>query len=115
MNVGHGGYAAITSEVDEPSRTAVRDQLQTVVSELIDDYSEDLAAGSVIRCVARCTDAVTRSQVPRAEMAGAVDRLARTLLDARVCTGSWISLSSAWQDAADVSLPSAAHSHSGVS
>jgi hypothetical protein len=106
---------AIRPGVEEPSRIEVRDQLQTVVTRLIDDYSQDLAAGSVIRCVARCTDAVARAQVPRVEMSDAVERLARTLLDARVCTGSWISLSSAWRDVDDAPVPSAVHSHSGMS
>ena len=88
---------------------SVRDQLQSVVSRLIEDYSADLAVGSVIRCTARCTDAVARAQVPPVEMADTVERLARTCLDARLSTGSWVSLSSARDDLATRSTTGARH------
>lgn len=88
----------------------VRDQLQVVVARLIDDYSEDLAVGSVIRCAARCTEAVSRAQVPRAEMADAVERLARSCLDSRVGTGSWVPLPSAWRDGVEAPQRELPHS-----
>ena len=65
----------------------MRDELQDVVDALIAEYRTQASAGSVIRCVARCTEIATRSGVPTHALAAAVDRMARATLDARSGTG----------------------------
>ncbi len=72
----------------ETARRSVRAELQDVVDRLIEDYRDQIPAGSIIRCVARCTETATRSGVPRPALATVVERLARARLDARSRTGS---------------------------
>ena len=68
-----------------PSRaSAVRDGLQDVVDRLCAEYATSVAAGSVIRCVARCTEVASRSGVPRAHLPEAVEQMARATLDDRL-------------------------------
>lgn len=68
-------------------RRSVRAELQDVVDRLIEDYRDDVPAGSVIRCVARCTEIATRYGVPKPALASVVERLARATLDARSRSG----------------------------
>lgn len=69
------------------ARRSVRAELQSVVDRLIEDYRGEIPAGSVIRCVARCTEIATRYGVPKPALAGVVERLARSTLDARSRSG----------------------------
>lgn len=62
----------------------LRDRLQDVVDRLCVEYGTDVTAGSVIRCVARCTAAAVRSEVPRSTLPETVERMARAALDGRV-------------------------------
>jgi hypothetical protein len=66
---------------------SVRAELQAVVDLLLEEYRDAIPAGSVIRCVARCTEIATRSGVPRPALAPAVERLARATLDGRYQAG----------------------------
>lgn len=75
------------AEPQVPGRRSVRDELQGVVDALIAEYRAEVTAGSVIRCVARCTEIATRAGVPRPALAAAVERMARAALDARSGTG----------------------------
>ena len=68
-------------------RQSVRDQLQDVLSGLLIDYCDQVAPGSVVRCVARCTYIVTHTQVDLTDVPVAVETLARARLDARVGQG----------------------------
>jgi hypothetical protein len=76
---------------------SVRAELQSVVDLLLAEYRDAMPAGSVIRCVARCTEIATRSGVPRPALAPTVERLARATLDGRSQAGppSWPGLD-AW-------------------
>ncbi|CAB5026827.1 MAG: hypothetical protein F2911_02995 [Actinobacteria bacterium] len=60
----------------------VRAQLQPVMDRLIADYPH-LPAGSVVRCVARCSNLATRPPSGSSDIGPAVERLARLILDAR--------------------------------
>jgi hypothetical protein len=54
------------------------------VDALIQEFTPDLPAGSVVRCVARCTRAVAMSSTPAAAVAPEVEQLARRRLEARL-------------------------------
>lgn len=71
----------------DDARRSVRAELQGVVDRLIEDYRGEIPAGSVIRCVARCTEIATRYGVPKPALATVVERLARSTLDARSRSG----------------------------
>jgi hypothetical protein len=66
---------------------SVRAELQRVVDLLLEEYRGVVPAGSVIRCVARCTEIATRTGVPRPALAPAVERMARATLDGRSQAG----------------------------
>jgi len=60
----------------------VRDQLQPVMDRLIAEYPHT-PAGSVVRCVARCSNLATRPPAGSNDIGPAVERMARMILDAR--------------------------------
>ncbi len=70
------------------SRSTVRDQLQDVVGRLVAEFSDGVPAGGVIRCVARCTEIATKSEVPASGLSEVVERMARSVLNDRIGEGS---------------------------
>ncbi len=83
MDVRPGGDASVRGAGPRSARA----ELQRVVDLLLEEYRDAVPAGSVIRCVARCTEIATRSGVPRPALASAVERLARATLDGRAVAG----------------------------
>lgn len=67
-----------------------RDRLQDVLSALLEEYSDRLCPGSIVRCFARCRRAVARSPVATADVPHEVEALARWCLEARVGRGTGI-------------------------
>jgi hypothetical protein len=75
---------------DRAAHRDVRDRLQDVLSALLDEYSDRLSPGSIVRCFARCRRVVARSSVAPADVPHEVEVLARWCLESRVGRGTGI-------------------------